>query len=36
MKNIASEGTEGTVPTARRIALSPEGQQFFSENLSTP
>jgi len=33
MKNIASEGT---VPTARRIALSPEGQQFFSENLSTP
>jgi hypothetical protein len=31
MKNIASEGA---VSTARRIALSREEQQRFSENLS--
>jgi hypothetical protein len=31
MKNIASEST---VSTARYIALSREGQQLFSENLS--
>jgi len=31
MKNIASEDT---VSTARRIALSREGQQLFTESLS--